>query len=304
MNALRPSRLRRSQLAVPASSMRKIESAAASKADHVFLDLEDAVAPAAKGEARKNVVEAANRLDWTGKTLCVRVNDIGTAWCIDDVLEVVGGAGDRVDTLMIPKAASARDIHYFDTLLTHLETKHNLRRRIGLEALIEEAEALIAVNEIAKASPRMEALIFGMGDYSASHGIDIGVLTGAMSYPGDVWYLPRFMITCAARAAGLDAVDGPYASVRDVEGYRREASRARALGMAGKWALHPSQIDAALEIFTPDAAQVAYGRKISAAYAEAQARGEGAVEIDGTMVDVAVVRLFDGLLRRADLAGV
>lgn len=300
----RPNRLRRVQLAVPGSNVRMIERASASAADHVFLDLEDAVAPNAKAMARRTVIDALKNLEWGEKTVCVRINDTASPHCVDDIVEVVRGAGEHLDTIMIPKAMSARDIWFVDTLLSQIEAGLGHRRRIGLEALIEESQALLNIQEIATASPRMEALIFGMGDFAASQGVDVGILRGTVPYEGDIWYLPRFMVTAAARAAGLDAVDGPYASIRDLDGYRREAGRALSLGMVGKWALHPDQIAPALEIFTPRADDVALGRKLRAAYTQAQAAGKGSVEIDGAMIDLAVLRLFDNVLRRADLAGV
>lgn len=298
------SRRRRVQLAVPGSNAAMIEKASRSAADHVFLDLEDAVAPNAKEAARATVVEAIAGLDWADKTVCVRVNDIGTPWCLDDVVTVVRDAGPRLDTLMIPKAAAARDIHFFDTLLTQLETKLARERPIGLEILIEEVPGLHAAREIAAASARVECLILGMGDYAASHGIDLAVLDGRQAYPGDIWYLPRFLTVMAARSAGIDAIDGPYGAIKDSEGYRREAERARALGMSGKWALHPSQIDPALEIFTPRPEDVAMARRIHTAYAKAQEEGSGAIEVNGLFIDVAVARLFDKLLQRAEAIGV
>ncbi len=299
----KPLRLRRVQLAVPGSSVRMIEKAAASRADHVFLDLEDAVAPSAKVAARRTVIEAVNTLDWGRKTVCVRVNDTGNPNCHADIVEVVSGAGTRLDTIMLPKVVRARDVEFADTLLTQLEASSGLARHIGLEVLIEETEGLLNAHAIASASPRVESLIFGMGDYAASQGVDLAVLTGRAAFPGDIWHVPRFLTTMAARAVGAEAIDGPYAAIRDADGFRREAERALAVGMSGKWALHPAQIDVALEVFTPRADEVQLGRRLKAGYERAQADGKGAVEVDGMMIDAATVRAFHHVLRRAELLG-
>lgn len=299
-----PKRRRRVQLAVPGSNARMIEKAASSTADHVFLDLEDAVAPNAKQTARETVARAVRALDWGAKTVCVRINDVGTPWCLDDLVAIVRGCGSRLDTIMLPKAVGARDVHFLETALAQLEAGQDRECPLGIEILIEEAAALQNVQAIATASSRAECLIFGMADYAASHGVDIAILDGREKYPGDIWYLPRFLITMAAGAAGLEAIDGPYGGIKDVEGYRREARLARSLGMSGKWALHPLQIDPALEIFTPRAEDVERARRIAVAYEQAQAEGTGAISLDGTFIDVAVVRLFDKVLERAQTAGV
>jgi citrate lyase subunit beta / citryl-CoA lyase len=236
--SIRPTRLRRSQLSVPGISEKMIAKGAASDADHVFLDLEDAVAPSMKPSARKTIVEGLNGLDWGKKTRCVRVNDVTTEWCFEDVIEVVEGAGKNLDTIMLTKATRAADVQFVELLLNQLEAKLNLTRPIGIEVLIEEAAGLQHVEEIAASSPRLEALIFGMGDYSASQQMNLRGW-GSDGYPGDIFHYPRFRITMAARAAGLDPIDGPFANFRDEEGYRREAKRAHMLGMAGKWAIHP-----------------------------------------------------------------
>jgi citrate lyase subunit beta/citryl-CoA lyase len=198
----RPMRLRRSQLSVPGVSEKMIAKAAASDADHVFLDLEDAVAPSAKVGARKTIVEALNSLDWGRKTRCVRINDVTTPWCHDDVIEVVEGAGPRLDTIMLTKANSAGDVRFLDLLLTQLEAKLGLEAgRIGIEVLIEEAQGLQRVEEIAAASPRLECLIFGMGDYSASQQMKLQEIGSGVGYPGDVFHYARFRVAMAARPA-------------------------------------------------------------------------------------------------------
>lgn len=299
----RPLRLRRSQLAVPGSSSKMLAKAAASRADYVFCDLEDAVAPSAKPAARATIVEALNTLDWGKKTRCVRINDVTTPWCFEDIITVVEGARENVDVIMLPKAMRAADVCFVDLLLSQLEAKLGLGKRIGIEALIEEVAALQHVEDIARASPRMEALIFGMGDYAASQGLDMREVGGDSGYPGDIFHYPRWQITMAARAAGLDAVDGPFANFHDEATYRTECKRALALGMVGKWAIHPAQIDPALEVFSPRPEDVALARKLTAAYEKALAEGVGSVNVRGIMVDAASIRLLSNVLKKADLIG-
>ena len=293
----KPKRARRSQLSVPGSNDKMLQKAAASAADHVFCDLEDAVAPSAKVEARSKTCWALNNLDWGKKTRCVRINDVTTEWCHGDLIEVIEKAGNSVDTIMLTKPYTAADVIFVDRMLTQLEKKLRLQRRIGIEVLIEEVQALQNVEAISTCSDRVECLVFGMGDYSASQGIDI---FGAQ-YPGDIFHYARFRITMAARAAGIDAVDGPFGDFKDDAGYRAEAQRARSLGMVGKWAIHPAQIAPALEVFSPTADAVANARRVEKAMREAMARGQGAVEIDGMMMDVAVLRLLRNVLDKADL---
>jgi len=298
----RPMRLRRSQLSVPGVSEKMIAKAAESAADHVFLDLEDAVAPSMKAVARKSIVEGLNGLDWGRRTRCVRINDVTTEWCFEDIVEVVEGAGANIDTIMLTKATRAADVQFVDLLLTQLEAKLKLARPIGLEVLIEEALGLQNVESIAVASPRLECLIFGMGDYSASQRMNLSGW-GGDGYPGDVFHYPRFRIAMAARAAGLDPVDGPYANFRNEDGYRREARYAYMLGFVGKWAIHPSQITPALEIYSPKPEAVAKARELAAAYDQALAEGLGSVNVNGVMVDAASIRGVLNTVRTADLIG-
>ena len=300
----RPQRLRRVQLSVPGSSEKMMAKGAASAADHVFLDLEDAVAPSAKVEARDKIVTALKTLSWGKKTRCVRINDLSTKYAYQDIITVVEGAGDHLDTIMVPKVLSGADVHFAATLLHQIEQNIGLRRQIGIEVLIEEVQALQNVEEICRASPRLEAVIFGMGDYSASQGIDIRSVGGDSPYPGDIWHYPRFRMTMAARAAGIDPVDGPYANFRNPDVYREECRRASILGCVGKWAIHPAQIDVALEVFTPKQEDVDRARKLAAAYAKAEAEGLGAVNVDGVMIDVASIRILrNTVLNKADLIG-
>ena len=299
----KPKRARRSQLSVPGSSEKMLQKAAASAADHVFCDLEDAVAPSAKVEARRKISWALNNLDWGRKTRCVRINDVTTEWCHGDIIEIVETAGANLDTIMLTKPYSAADVIFLDRMLNQLEKKLKLERKIGIEVLIEEVQALQNVEAIATCSERMECLIFGMGDYSGSQGIDIVNIGGTADYPGDIFHFARFRITMAARAAKIDAVDGPFGDFKDEAGFRQEARRARSLGMVGKWAIHPAQIAPALEIFSPTPEAVAKARNMAAAYREAEAKGLGAVQIDGVMIDVAVLRLVKNTLDQADLYG-
>jgi len=299
----KPKRARRSQLSVPGSSEKMLQKAAASAADHVFCDLEDAVAPSAKVEARSKISWALNNLDWGRKTRCVRINDVTTEWCHGDIIEVVEKAGANIDTIMLTKPYSAADVIFLDRMLNQLEKKLKLQRKIGIEVLIEEVQALQNVEAIATCSERMECLIFGMGDYSGSQGIDIVNIGATGDYPGDIFHFARFRITMAARAAKIDAVDGPFGDFKDEAGYREEARRARSLGMVGKWAIHPAQIAPALEVFSPTPDAVAKARNMAAAYREAEAKGLGAVQIDGVMIDVAVLRLVKNTLDQADLYG-
>ena len=299
-----PRRPRRCQLSVPGSSEKMMAKAAGLDLDHVFLDLEDAVAPSAKADARGLVVEAINGMEWQPRTVCVRINDVETEWCHDDIIEVVTGAGAKLDTLMLTKAKRAADVIFVHLMLDQLEMKLGLTRRIGIECLIEEVEGMMNVDEIAACSDRLECLVFGMGDYSASQQMQIATVGGSGGYPPDLWHYPRYQMTIACRANGIDPVDGPYANFRNPEAYRKEAERAHALGMAGKWAIHPSQIELANEVFTPSAADIASARAQKAAYDEALAQGIGSINVDGVMVDAASIRIVQNTIDRADLIGI
>ena len=299
-----PRRHRRCQLSVPASNTKMIEKAAASGVDHVFLDLEDACAPNQKVSARDNIVDALNTLDWGDTVRCVRTNDTGTQWCHDDVIHVVEKAGDNLDVFMLTKPYDASDVLFVDKLLTQLELKLGMKKKIGLELLIEETLGLQNVEEIANSTPRLEAMVFGMGDYLASQGLDFDAIYGPdYKYPGDVFHYAKFRVAMAARAAGIDAVDGPFGNIANTNAYRDSCLQARALGMVGKWALHPKQIEHAQEIFTPNQAKIDEARKMTEAYRESEARGEGAVMIDGKFADAATVRLLANTLDLADLYG-
>jgi citrate lyase subunit beta/citryl-CoA lyase len=301
--AHRRPRARRSELATPASSERMCEKAARAGADLVFLDLEDACAPSAKEAARGIAVAALTGLDWGRSVRAVRVNGVRTPWCHDDVIEVVTGARECLDVIIVPKARTARDVWWVDVLLTQLESKLGMRKRIGLEVLVEEAEALVNAVEIAKASDRVEAIIFGAGDLSASLRARVdGNFDPLGTYPGDFWHAARVQVLTAARVAGIDAVDAPYPAYRDLDGYQQAAVRASLLGFDGKWAIHPDQVPIANEVFSPSAAEVEDARASIEAYRRSEADGVGAIGRDGRLVDAAHVRLAENVLHKAALA--
>jgi citrate lyase subunit beta/citryl-CoA lyase len=234
----------------------------------------------------------------------VRVNGLDTPWCHGDIIEIVTGARDAVDVLIVPKVRHARDVWWVDVLLTQLETKLRLPRPIGLEVLIEEAEGLANALQIAQASERLEALIFGAGDLSASLRARVdGNFDPVVSYPGDFWHFARVQVLTAARAAMIDAIDAPFPAYRDPEGYKRSARQASALGYDGKWAIHPSQIPIANEVFSPTSEEVVEARQSMEAYREAESSGVGAIGRDGKLVDAAHMRLAANTLYKAGLAG-
>jgi citrate lyase subunit beta / citryl-CoA lyase len=301
---VRAPRARRSELATPASNERMCEKAASSGSDLVFLDLEDACAPAAKESSRSIVVGALTGLDWGRTVRAVRVNGIETPWCHDDIIEIVTGARDSLDVLIVPKVRTARDVWWVDVLLGQLEAKLGLARPIGLEVLIEEAEGLANALEIAKASDRLESLIFGAGDLSASlHARVDGNFDPLVEYPGDFWHAARVQVLAAARAGMVDAVDAPYPAYQDPEGYRRAALQASALGYDGKWAIHPGQVPIANEVFSPTDEEVAEAEEALRVYREAEAAGVGAIGRDGKLVDAAHMRLAANTLHKASIAG-
>jgi citrate lyase subunit beta/citryl-CoA lyase len=301
--APRPLRARRSELATPASSEKMCAKAPSSGADLVFLDLEDACAPSAKEGARAIAVEALTRQDWGRTVRAVRINGIETMWCHDDIVEVVTGAGEALDVLIVPKARTARDVWWVDVLLTQLEAKLGLRKRIGLEVLIEESEGLANAVDIARSSDRLEAIIFGAGDLSASMRARVdGNFDPVGEYPGDFWHFARFQVVTAARAAGIDAIDAPYPAYQDPDGYRRSARHASLLGFDGKWAIHPSQIPIAHEAFSPTDAEVADAEESIEVYRRSEAEGVGAIGRDGKLVDAAHMRLAENTLHKARLA--
>jgi len=296
-------KLRRSCLAVPASSERMMEKAAALDADQLFFDLEDACAPNRKKEARALVVDALRLLDFGTTLPCVRINDVSTSWCYGDVVEVVAGAGAYVDCLVVPKVQDASQVHFVDHLLSGVEQEHGLARAIGLELQIESARGAVNLREIAEASERTETIIFGPGDYAADLGLpqfDIGM--DDPRYPGHQWHWAMSEIANHARAAGVVAIDGPYVDFNDEAGYRESAQRARLLGYAGKWCIHPNQIPWANELFGPTLEELETARRIVEAYDQATVEGRGAIAVDGKLVDEATRKMAEATLARADAA--
>src|SRR6476659_9274411 len=289
----REMRARRSCHAVPGSNPRFLEKAQGLDSDQVFLDIEDSVAPIAKADARKNIVEALNTGDWGSRVRTVRVNDWTTQWTYKDVIEVVEGAGANLDCLMLPKVQTAAQVQALDVLLTQIETTMGYEvGQIGIEAQIENALGLINVDEIATASPRIETIIFGPADFMAS--INMKSLVVGEQPPGydvgDAYHYILMQILMAARAYDKLAIDGPYLQIRDVEGFTRVASRSAALGFDGKWVLHPGQIDAANEVYSPRQEDYDHAENILEAYAwhTSEAGGlTGAVMLGDEMIDEA-----------------
>ncbi|MER5914329.1 CoA ester lyase [Streptomyces sp. NPDC001982] len=297
-------RVRRSELATPASNDRMFAKAAGSGADLVFLDLEDACAPAEREAARGKAARALRDLDWGRTTRAIRMNGVDTRWAHGDVIEVVTGAREALDVIIVPKVRTARDVWWVDVLLTQLEETLNLRKRIALEVLIEETEGLQNVAEIARSSDRLEAIIFGAGDFSAAQGAQVDTnFDPIVDYPGDIWHYARSRIVVAARAAGIDAIDAPFPNYRDPAAYRAAARQAAAMGYAGKWAIHPGQVGVANEVFAPTPEEIAHARRLVATYREAEAGGLGATGLDGMLVDAAHLRLAENVTSRAELLG-
>ncbi|MFF0488421.1 HpcH/HpaI aldolase/citrate lyase family protein [Nocardia sp. NPDC004068] len=292
--------LRRSELAVPAANEHMFAKAAACGADLVFLDLEDATPVALKERSRELAVSALTELDWGRTARAIRINGLDTEWCHDDIIEVVTRAGRDLDTIVVPKARTARDVWWVDVLLTQLETKLGLSRPIRLEVLIEEVEGLANAEAIAAASPRVDALIFGVGDFSLSQGARVDTnFVPLGDYPGDFWHYARAKVIVAARIAGVLAIDAPYPDYGDLAGYERDARRASLLGYSGKWAIHPSQIEVANTVYSPTPEEIALAQRNLAAYRAAEADGRGAVGVDGVLVDAAHVKMAMATLARA-----
>lgn len=307
-----PTRLHRSELAVPGSNVRMLEKAPSLGADVVMLDLEDAVAPDDKERARAHVIAALRELDWSGCSVSLRINGLDTHWCYRDLVDVVEQAGDRIDTVLVPKVACAGDVHLVATLLAQIEAARRLPHRIGISVLIETAAGMHRVDEIAASCPdRLEAMVFGVADYAASlqsHTTSIGGSTDAYAvrtdagglHWGDQWHYPLARIAVACRAHGLRPIDGPYGDFGDPEGYRVAARRAAVLGYEGKWAIHPSQVPLANAVFTPDAEAAAKTRRIVAAMRQAAREGHGAVSLDGRLIDAASLRMAETLLHKLE----
>ena len=276
-------RARRSVLAVPGFDPARLEKAKSFASDAVFLDLEDAVPPAQKAAARGHVVEALRSGGWGDRTVTVRVNDLTTPWTYRDVIQVVEGAGHHLHAIVLPKVRSAADVHWLAQLLDQVEATMRLPR-IGIEAMVESGAGLLHAAEIA-AAPRVQSLVFGPGDLCADLGIGVPFV-GAEPFPG-AFDAPLLTIRAAAAAAGVQAVDGAWQAVRDLDGFRARATRAAQLGFDGTWVLHPSQIDVAHEVFTPSDAELDEAQRV----VDAVAQGHGVAMLGDVMVDEASRKL-------------
>ncbi len=298
----RPARRERSLLATPGSDVRMIGKALATDADVVMLDLEDAVAPGEKAAARATVAAALRDGDWRGRPRCFRMNALDTVWWYRDLVEVVEAAGPAVDLIVVPKVDHPSQVTTIATLLTAIEAAVGMPTPIGLELQVETAAGALDALAIARASDRAEAMVFGPGDFAASAGMPLAAIgmpdNWDADYPGHRFGYPMQQVVLAARAAGLRAVDGPFADFRDADGFRRSARVARALGFDGKWCIHPAQVALANDAFSPSEAEVDHARRVLAATAEAHREGRGAATFDGRMIDGASVRMAEATLAR------
>jgi citrate lyase subunit beta/citryl-CoA lyase len=302
---LRP---RRTCLAVPGSSERFLAKAQQLESDQVFLDLEDSVAPAAKEDARGKVVAALREGAWGDRLRVVRVNDWTTAWTYEDVIAIVRGAGASLDAVMLPKVQNVSHVVALDLLLTQLERTAGLPEgRIGIEAQIEDAEGLQNIDAIAASSPRLEALVFGPADFMANlHMRSLSVGGDPRGYDGDALHYLLMRILVAARANGLQAIDGPFGAVQDTEGFRRVAERSAALGYDGKWALHPAQIPIGNEVYSPTQAEYDQAENMIAVHdwhAAPENGAIGAVMLGDTFVDEATRKMAAVLAAKGRAAG-
>ncbi len=308
------SRLQRSELAVPGSNPALFVKAAKSAADVIFLDLEDAVAPDDKEQARRNIIQALNELDWGPKTMMIRINGLDTHYMYRDVVDVLE-ACPRLDMILIPKVGVAADVYALDMMVTQIEAAKKRTRRIGFEVLIETALGMANVEAIATSSKRLEAMSFGVADYAASTRARTTVIGGVNRDSGvlsdkdadgkreyfwtDPWHAAQTRMLIACRAYGLRPIDGPFGDFNDPDGFRAAANRAAVLGYEGKWAIHPSQIALCNEVYTPSSAEVAKARRIMEAMAQAAREGKGAVSLDGRLIDYASIRMAEALLKKA-----
>ncbi len=311
-----PARLNRSELAVPGSNPKLFEKAAASAADVVFLDLEDAVAPDDKVQARKNVIEAINDIDWGSKTLSLRINGLDTHYMYRDVVDVLEQTKGRLDLFMIPKVGTAADVYAVDMLVTQIEDAMGREKRIGFEHIIETALGMANVDEIAAASKRNESLHFGVADYAASTKARTTVIGGPNAlygvltdqeegkerdyHWGDMWHYAVSRMVVAARANGLRPIDGPFGDFSDPDGFVAQANRAAVLGCEGKWAIHPSQIELANKVNSPSEAEVTKAKRILEAMDQAQKEGKGAVALDGRLIDIASIKQAEVLVKKSE----
>jgi malyl-CoA/(S)-citramalyl-CoA lyase len=313
-----PARPNRCQLFGPGSRPELFEKMAASAADVVNLDLEDSVAPSDKAAARANVVKAINGIDWGRKTLSVRINGLDTPYWVRDVVDLMEQTNGRLDLIMIPKAGNAKDVYAVDAMVSAIEQEKLRDKRLGLEVIIETAAGLAHVEEIAASSPRMQAMSLGPADYAAFMGMQTTAIGGTQSnyymiedpredgqpravHYADPWHYPTVAIVAACRTHGVLPVDGPFGDFSDPAGFRAQALRSATLGMVGKWAIHPSQVAMANEIFTPSEKAVARARRVLEAMDQAKKSGAGAVALDGKLIDLASIRQAEVIVKQAEL---
>ncbi|MGB1208079.1 MAG: L-malyl-CoA/beta-methylmalyl-CoA lyase [Paracoccaceae bacterium] len=306
-----PARPNRCQLFGPGSRPALFEKMAASAADVINLDLEDSVAPSDKDSARANVIAATHDVDWGNKRLSVRINGLDTPYWYRDVVDLLENASDRLDQIMIPKVGCAGDLYAVDALVTAIEAAKGRSKRIAFEVIIESAAGIAHVEDIAAASPRLEAMSLGAADFAASMGMattGIGgtqenyyMLREGQQYWSDPWHWAQAAIVAACRTHGVLPVDGPFGDFSDDDGYRAQALRSATLGMVGKWAIHPKQIALANEVFTPSESAVAEAREILAAMDAAKAKGEGATVYKGRLVDIASIKQAEVIVRQSEM---
>ncbi|MBL3597866.1 L-malyl-CoA/beta-methylmalyl-CoA lyase [Rhodovulum sulfidophilum] len=305
------SRPNRCQLFGPGSRPAIFEKMAASAADVINLDLEDSVAPDDKASARANVIQAIGDIDWGTKTLSVRINGLDTPYWYRDVVELLEQASDRLDLIMIPKVGCGADLYAVDALVTAVERATGRGKRLGFEVIIESAAGIAHVEEIAAASPRLQAMSLGAADFAASMGMQTTGIGGTQEnyymiregakYWSDPWHWAQTAIVAACRTHGVLPVDGPFGDFSDEEGFRAQALRSATLGMVGKWAIHPKQVALANEVFTPSGAAVDEAREILAAMEKAKAEGSGATVYKGRLVDIASIKQAEVIVRQAEM---
>lgn len=306
-----PARLNRCQLFGPGSRPALFEKMAKSAADVINLDLEDSVAPDDKPQARSNIIQAIGDIDWGNKTLSVRINGLDTPFWYRDVVDLLEQAGERLDQIMIPKVGNASDVYAVDALVSAVESAKGRKKRISLEVIIETAAGIAHVEEIAASSPRLQAMSLGAADFAASMGMATTGIGGTqenyyMAHEGqkhwsDPWHWAQAAIVAACRTHGVLPVDGPFGDFSDIEGFRAQALRSATLGMVGKWAIHPSQVALANEVFSPSEKAVSEAKEILAAMEQAQQTGAGATVYKGRLVDIASIRQAQVIVRQADL---
>lgn len=300
-------KLERSVLLVPASNWGMIQKTAASLADAVCIDLEDAVTVEEKESSRENVVRAYKQLDFSNKLRMYRINGLDTHYAYRDLIDVVEAAGDCIDLIVVPKVNRPEDVYMVDVLLTQIESYRKFTRPIGIEALIETALGCVNIREIAACSNRLEGFVYGPGDYAASVRMpmeSIGELDeNDALYPGHRWHHVMHSIVSAARAYNKRVIDGPFAGIKNAEGLKQTCKIARAMGFDGKWCIHPSQIEWVNQIFVPSEKELAWAQTVLNAYEVARKEGRGALSVKGKMIDVASLRICQTTVERARLAG-